>query len=105
MITERWSEADDLLLSSEELRHLLPQQVARICQGVDKVQFDQVVVLSRLLDLPFIRQRLKVLVAETLITELCEWFKVPHPLSCTVVQLGISCYESRQHLNSPLSCM
>ena len=72
MITERWSEADDLLLSNEELRPLLPQQVTRICQGVDRAQFDRVVVLGRLLDLPFIRQRLQVLVAETLVTELCE---------------------------------
>ena len=76
MMTERWAEADDLLLKNEELRPLLPQQVARVCQAVDKAQFDQVVVLSQLLDLPFIRQKLRVLVAEMLIAELGESFEV-----------------------------
>ena len=70
MMTGKWSEADNLLLENEELRPFLPQQVARICQAVDRVEVDRVAVLTQMLDLPFIRQKLRVLVAETLISEL-----------------------------------
>lgn len=38
--------------------------------GVDKVQFNEIAVLYRLLDLTLLRQRLRVLVAETLIDRL-----------------------------------
>lgn len=79
MMTKGWAEAEDLLLKNEELRPLLPKEVTRICQGVDKVEFDEVVVLTRLLDLDFIRQRLRVQVAETLIRRLeanKEWLRL-----------------------------
>ncbi|XP_076449326.1 uncharacterized protein LOC143285789 isoform X2 [Babylonia areolata] len=70
MMTGQWSQADELLLGNEELQPLIPRQVARICQSVDQVQMDHVAVLTQLLNLPFIRQKLRVFVAETLIAQL-----------------------------------
>ncbi|KAK7113939.1 hypothetical protein V1264_000087 [Littorina saxatilis] len=79
MMMEKWTEADNLLLHNEELRPLLPQQVTRVCQDVDKTDFNRAAVLSQMLDLPFIRQKLRVLVAETLMAELCkqkQWLRL-----------------------------
>lgn len=80
MLTENWSKADDLLLNNEELRYLIPLQVTRIVQGIDKADFDRATVFTHLLDVPFIRQKLRVLVAETLIAELVTRKQWPHLL-------------------------
>ncbi|KAL8574613.1 hypothetical protein ACOMHN_061613 [Nucella lapillus] len=93
MMAGRWSEADDLLLSNEGLRPLLPRQVARICQGVDRVQLDDAAVLNKLLNLPFIRQKLRVFVAETLITHL---MREKHGLKL------LKCLKKLKTMNLPL---
>ncbi|KAK7505670.1 hypothetical protein BaRGS_00002941 [Batillaria attramentaria] len=79
MLTENWSKADELLLNNEELRVLVPYQVQRILHGIDKADFDRVTVFWRLLGVPFLRQRLRVLVAETLLVELVkkkDWLRL-----------------------------
>ncbi|XP_041376510.1 uncharacterized protein LOC121388991 [Gigantopelta aegis] len=72
MLTERFDEAEELLENSEEIRPLIPQMVADICSRKNQVDCDYNVVLPKLLDVPNLKQKLRVLVLESYAHSLCQ---------------------------------